>query len=274
MAHYGSGIYGLGVYGAESALTGTVQDTYPERVLLSATNLVDDQVVSITRRVAGSTIRTPVRGGDEIDGAVATLVRADAEAPMGVELTYTLTIDGVDNDTVVVTLTLPGGRVALSDAISGESAEVTILEWPEKRRSRNSSVYAVGGRNIVVAGQRGGFEGSIELFTETIDNFNNLIELLDTATSGILQLRQPGPYDGVDCYISVLADTETRWSSDGTDDRRIVSLDVVEVGPWAPGLESSTFTLQDIANTYTGLTLLDLAADFTTLLELAQGDFN
>jgi hypothetical protein len=204
------------------------------------------------------------------------LVRADAEAPFGVELTYYLTVDGQDLDTVVYTYTLAGGKVALSDAISGDAAEVVILAWPGKRRERASSVFAVAGRNIVVSGQRGGFSGTLDVFTETDDAKLNLLDLLQNATSGVLQIRSDRSLtsEGVDAYFSVLADDENRWSLDGSDERRIVSLDVVETEPWAPTLDSSTFTYADVAAFYTGDTYADLAADFATYLDVALGDFS
>jgi hypothetical protein len=202
-----------------------------------------------------------------------TLSKVDDEAPFGVLLTYILTVDGVDVASATTTLTLAGGKVALSDAISGDSAEVVVLAWPSKRRERNSSVYAVGGRNIVVSGQRGGFSGTIDLFTETDDSKNNVLDLLQNATSGIIQIRQAGPYDGVDCYVSVLSDDEQRYSQDGSDERRIVSLDVVETGAWAPTLESPGFTLDDIKAAYVGLTYADLAAAYSTLTDIALGSF-
>jgi hypothetical protein len=39
-------------------------------------------------------------------------------------------------------------------------------------------------------------------------------------------------------------------------------------------LLSRGYTLQDVADAYTGLTLADLAGDYATLLLLAQGDFS
>lgn len=274
-------VFGAGTYGGYGAgyssvtnLTLVVQNVYPSRVLLTVTELVAGNVVTLTRRVAGSTIRVPVRGADGVEATTDALVRADAEAPYGVLLTYTLTVDGEDLEEETVTLTLAGGKVALSDAISGAAAETVILSWSDKRRERSASVFSVGGRNIVVSGQRGGFSGSIELFVETDDSKHQVLDLLQSATSGIVQIRQAGPYDGVDAYLAVLADTESRWSQDGSDPRRIIALDVVETERWAPGLESSTFTLQDLADAYTGLTLADLAGDYATLLDLAVADLS
>jgi len=251
MGVFGSGIYGAGVYGAAATLSVVVQDTYPDRLLLTVQGLVDGNTFSITRRVAGSTVRVPVRGADNLPMTSDAAVFVDAEEPFGVELTYTLTIDGIDAESELVTVTLAGGKVALSDAIAGNAAEVVILAWPDKSYEVPGSVFKVPGRNIVVSGQAGGWEGGLELVTETNDARANVIDLIGSATSGILQIRQAG-----------------------SDPRRVLALDVVEVEPWAPGLASSTFTWADVAAAYTGETWADLAADYGSWLEVAQGDFS
>lgn len=252
----------------------TVQTVYPNRVLVAAVGLTIGQLVTVSRAPAGSTTRTVVRGGDAVTATADALVLVDAEAPFGVLLTYYLTVDQADTSSATVTLSL--SRAALSDAISGDSAEVVILAWPEKRTERTASVFAVGGRNIVVSGQAGGFSSTIDIFVETDDSKNNVLGLLRDATSGILQLRsdQALTSDGVDCYIVATSWAEQRYSQDGTDERRIISMDAVETTPWGPALESSTFTLADIAAFYVDGTLNDLAEDYTTLLDLALGDFS
>jgi hypothetical protein len=277
---YGTGVYGAGVYGAGAGpgglgLTLTLQAVYPNRVLVAATGLTVDDLVTVSRVPAGSTQRTAVRGMNQVTMTTTTLVKADAEAPFGVPLTYYLTINGTDTDNATITLSLD--KVALSDAINGNAAEVVILAWPEKRRDRASTVYPVGGRNIVVVGQQGGFSGSIDLFVETDAAKNNVLSTIQNATSGTLQLRADNATtsDGVDCYISILSASENRYSQDGSDERRILSLDVAESTPWGPALESPTFTLADIANAYPSPNdLNDIASDFTTLLDIALGDFS
>ena len=274
MGVFGGGVFGAGLFGGGTSLDLIVQDLYPDRVLLTATGLVAGQIYSITRRPAGSTVRTPVRGANNVTAANDAAVVVDAEQPFGVQLTYTLTVDGLDIDSEVVTVTLAGGKVALSDAIAGNASEVVILAWPEKSHDVQSSVFKIAGRNIVVSGQAGGFEGGLELFTETNDARANVVALLKSATSGILQVRQSGGYDDVDAYVHVRQFIPTRWSQDGSDQRRVIVLDVVETAPWAPGLNSSTFTYQDVADAYTGQSYADLAADYASYLAVAQGDFS
>lgn len=251
-----------------------VLSTWPETVQVLASGLSAGQVALVTRTPAGSTTATTVRGFDNVTTTTRSLLMVDAEAPFGVLLTYALIVDEVAVATATVTLTLSGGKVALTDAISGDAAEVVVLAWPEKRWERPSSVFSVAGRNIVVSGQVSGFTGSIDLFVETIETKRNVLNLLETATGGIVQIRQPGPYDGVDAYFSALSFSEQRYSQDGTDERRILSLDVVETTSWAPTLDSSTFTLGDIAFAYPGGTLQAIANDYLTLQDLAMGDFS
>jgi hypothetical protein len=281
MAHYGAGLYGAGVYGAESTLTLTeLTEAWPSRVRILASGLAEGQVVTVSRTTPSSTVRTIVRGAELVEVDDSNLILNDLEQPYGTLLTYYLTIggelDGVDNDTATITTTLEGGKVALTDAISGDAAEVVVLGWPSKRRERQSSVFAIGGRNIVVSGQRSGWSGTIELFTETDESKASVLEILDSATSGILQIRQSGTYDGVDSYFSVLVDEEQRYSQDGSDERRIISLDSVETTAWASALPSADlFDLDDIATVYFGLTLDDLEDDYPgTLLDIALGDFS
>jgi hypothetical protein len=281
MAHYGAGLYGAGVYGAESAITLTeLTEAWPSRVRILASGLAEGQVVTVSRTTPSSTVRTIVRGAELVEVDDSNLILNDLEQPYGTVLTYYLTIggelDGVDNDTATITTTLEGGKVALTDAISGDAAEVVVLGWPSKRRERQSSVFAIGGRNIVVSGQRGGWSGTIEVFTETDESNASVLEMLDSATSGILQIRQSGTYAGVDSYFSVLVDEELRYSQDGSDERRIISLDSVETTAWASALPSADlFDLDDIATVYFGLTLDDLEDDYPgTLLDIALGDFS
>jgi hypothetical protein len=163
--------------------------------------------------------------------------------------------------------------VALTDAITGLAAEVVIGAWPSKSRTRRSSRFTLAtGKTVVVAAPPAQFEGQIELFIETDSSRRNLQDLLDGATASVIQIRQPGGYEDVDCYVAVLGYDVQRYSQDGTDERRTVALDVVEVDGWSLTLVSAGYTLQDLADVYDGLTLQDLADDYATLLLLAQAE--
>lgn len=254
-------------------ITAVEQDTYPPRVLVSVTDLNLGDSIQLYRVVGGE--RTLVRAGEDDSVSDPAFLRVDAELPFGVPVTYTALVNDEHEFSVgPTTYTLPGGKVALSDAISGSSAEAVIRAWPEKNYYRQASRFKVGGRNVVVLGDLGMFEGEIELYVETTSSRDNLFALLESATQGIVQLRQMGGYDGVDSYVAVIGVGERRYSQDGSDQRRTFVLDVSEVESWAPALEATGYTLQDIADAYDGLTLNDLAGDFDTLLDIAQGDFS
>jgi hypothetical protein len=253
-----------------------VSDTFPDTIRVSLGGLTSGQLVTVTRTPAGATDRTVVRGFDEYTTLTTALVRTDAEAPFGVTLTYTLTIDELDSVSASTTISVTG--VVLSDAVSGDAAQAVILAWPDKRIERSVSVYPIGGRNIVVSGATGGFSSSIDLFTETDDSKNNVLNLLGNATSGIIQIRSDRSLtsDGVDCYVVPTSWAETRFSQDGSDERRVITMDVVESTPWANTLDSYVFDLGDIDLAYAGRTYADLAADYAglTLADLAVGDFS
>jgi hypothetical protein len=127
---------------------------------------------------------------------------------------------------------------------------------------------------VQVSSFRGDFTATIELMTETDTARDAMGALLDGATSGVLQVRNPGGYGGTDCYVAIRTDSEARYSQDGSDQRRLWAMDVAAVESWPATFEARGFTLQDIADRYLGLTLTNLAADYPTLLALSLGDFS
>jgi hypothetical protein len=198
--------------------------------------------------------------------------------PFGTPVSYIAVINDADGPTTTpTTYALPGGKVALSDAITGLAAEVVITAWPDKPRTRQSSAFVAGGRNVAVLGDLVGFSGQVDVFVETTSAVDNLTALLESATNGTIQIRQPGGYDGVDCYVAVLSATEHRFSQDGSDQRRTISLELLQNDGWAAALEARGFTLADINAAYTGadpsLTLADLANDYAMLLDIALADW-
>jgi len=278
MGVWGHGTWGSGIWGGDTDVSLVVQPTWPPHVLLTVSENVLGTTVSVTRRVAGSAIRTPVRGGDALlttDSDV--IILTDHEAPLGVALFYDLTVNGLDLDTETVTLTLAGGKVALTDAVNSRAAEVVVLSWPELSYSRDSSLFKIAGRNVAVLGPLVQPESDLDLFTETTDQLDNLLLLLDQATEGVVQIRQPGGYDGVDAYLAVLGVSVKRWSQDGSDQRRIVGLSVAETDAWAPGLTPGSFTFADVGAAFApGDDFADFAAMFAgqTMLAAAVADWS
>jgi hypothetical protein len=255
-----------------ATLTITPQVVYPPRNLVSVTDLTLGDAVSVYRVVSG--LRTLVRAGSTAAAVDPSFVITDAELPFGAPVSYVASVNGVEYTSAAVTYTLPGGKVVLSDAVSDQAAEVTIRAFPVRDYARDNSVFTAGGRKVAVVGDLTGFTGQIELYAETTSIRDNIYLLLAVATQGVIQVRQPGGYDGIDSYVAVLGASEARFSQDGSDDRRWVTLEVVEVGAWASTLAAGAFTLQDIADAYTGLTLASLAGDYATLLAVALADWS
>lgn len=273
MSRYGSGLYGAGLYGSTLTPTATAQSSWPARVLITVTGLNIGEVVTIYRSVAGE--RTAVRGAEGLTMTDTSLVRVDGELPFGVPVTYVVVVDEDFEYTAgPTTYTLVGGKVAITDAISGNAAEVIISAWPTRSRSRVSSTYVVGGRNVVVSGTLAPTENEIELLTESDSSRENLIRVLEGATSGVVQVRQSGAYEDVDGYYAILDVGLRRFIQEGTDQRRVWTLSATEVESWASTLEAQGFTYADVADAYTGLTYADLALDYATYVALAQGDYS
>jgi hypothetical protein len=269
---YGSGLYGAGFYA--TPVSAVAQDVWPPRVLVTVIGLIGYSATNVTiyREVGG--VRTLIRGGEGVDPAGQDVVlRVDAELPFGVPVRYVAVITSATGSFEVtsVPITVTIEKVAVSDAISGAAAQVVIVAWPDKSHGRQSSTYQVGGRTVVVSGQRSGFTGSIDLVIESDSARENFEALLDGATSGVLQIRQQGGYGGVDSYVAVRGDSETRWSQDGSDQRRRWTLDVVEVESWPLSLAPAEFSLEDLADALPGETMLsyDTETPGTTLLDIA-----
>lgn len=262
------------------AIAATEQDAYPPRILVSLTGLTVDDAVMLYRVVAGT--RTLVRGGQSDGVTDPSLLTVDAEFPFGVPVTYTAVVNGLTEYTSSpLTVDLVSGLVLLSDAITSSSADVAIGADGGETRTRNATRYRVGGRNLVVSGPLPDPEGSYTLLTLTTSQYEQLLVLLRTATQGTLQVRQPGtlgttgePYDGVDGYLAVDKVTTGRFSQDGSDPRRLVTIEFARVTGWAEALLARGFTYQDVADFYATGDYADAAADSATYLIAAQTDWS
>lgn len=260
------------------AISADLQDSWPPRMQVTVTGLTLGDDVVLTAIDNG--VRRLLRGGLVSDVTDTSVIRIDAELPFAVPVRYEARVGfGSTVLTDPQTVTLPGGKVALTDAITGLAAEVVILAWPERTRDRDAAVYRVENsegrqRSVVVSRGLGQRAGAAELFTETTAAAESLETLLEQCTQGVFQVRQPGGYDRVDGYFVALQAAERRFSQDGTDQRRTWALQLQEVDGWSDDLEASGYTLQDLADLYAGQTLADLATDYTgqTLLDLAQAD--
>lgn len=249
------------------------QDVWPPRLLVTVSNLTPGDAVTIYRVVAGQ--RTALRGGS-VDPAVSSaLVAVDAELPFGVPVHYVAAVGDQEYATAPATYQLPGGLAAFTDAITGLSAEGQITRWPDMSFDRQASVSRVRGRNVAVVGPLGDGEGDAELYFETAVANQQFRTLLDAATEGIIQIRQPGGYGDVDGYYATTAAKRTRFSQDGTDDRRLWTVHLVQVDGWPEHLEAAGYSYADLADFYSSAsgTYADLADDQPTYLAIAQAEW-
>lgn len=263
------------------AIAVTAQAVYPTRAVVAVSGLTPGDSLAIFREVDGD--RTAVRAGTSASIVDPGFITVDSELPFGVMVRYVAVVNATDEyASSLETYTLAGGNAVLSDAITGLAAEVVISGGGDRVYGRDSARFRVGGRNLMVSGPMStGGEGSYELFLINTVAVDNLKALLVAATEGIMQLRQPGvsaatgdPYDGVDAYLAVDAAREARWSQDGSDPRRLITIEFVEVEGWSDDLQTRRFTYGEVEAYYTGLTYADAAGDFATYFDAAQGDFS
>lgn len=257
------------------AITPTVQDTWPPRVALGVTGLTATNVVTVYRVVGG--VRTALRGATSVQVSGTTLAVTDAELPFAVPVSWVVRVNGSDAaSTSTATYDLDGGKVALTDGITGLAAEVIIGAWPSKRRQRRASSFALtdvagAAYTVVVAGPVGLFTSQLEVVTETDTGADALVTLLEQCTGGVVQLRS-ATQPRNNCYFAVLGWDEVRWSQDGTDPKRRWALDIAETRGWASSLEAASWTYDDLAAAYSGGDYDALAGDFATYLDLAVAD--
>jgi hypothetical protein len=249
------------------------QSVFPPRNLLTTTGLLADNIAAVTLyRQVGTTL-TPVRAATDVSVAgLDALLRIDAEQPLGVELDYlaVLTdVNGLHWNIYSSPITSTVASDVISDAVRGIGAAVVIQSWPSKKRSRESTVFNVGGRIVAVSKPRSGAQATVTVRTLTEADGDALQAVLAAATEGVLLIRKQVTMAGVDNHLAVVSDTEDRTWYDGL---RYWQLETYETEPWPDVLEAAGFTLQDIADNYSSLQ--DLADDFTgTLLDIAMFDF-
>jgi hypothetical protein len=256
------------------ALTAAAQASWPPRVLVTLTGTAAGDAVAVYRVVDG--VRTALRAGSGTAVDAAWVV-VDAELPFGVPVHYEATVNTqVTYTSADVTYALPGGKNALTDAISGLAAEVVIQDWAVTRRERRNAVFrTVDGRNVVVVGALGQRTSTVTLYTETESSGRVLEGVLEATTQGVIQFRQGTGATGVDSYQAVLGVEEERYDpTQGEDPKRLWRIDVAETDAWGAGLAARGYTYGDLKTSYTGLTYANLLADYPTYLAVRQGDYS
>jgi hypothetical protein len=258
---------------ASAALTATAQSVFPPRVLASVTGMLAENIVSATIYRVQGTDRTAVRAASAVDvTGTDALLRVDAEQPFGVAFSYLAELTDAGGTTWTVTsagtLTSTVTADVISDAVQALGAAVKLETPLDKQRTRDATIFNVGGRYVVVSRRRSKAQATIQVRTETDADGDALQAVLDGATEGVILLRKQTTTSRLDGYFAITEDTESPTWYDGY---RWWELTAVEVEPWADTLEARGFTLQDIADNYTSLQ--DIADDNATLLALAQRSF-
>lgn len=257
-------------------VTVTEVNLYPPRTQITVNGLTLDDDVQVYRSVAG--VRTLVRGGDLSGATDPAFVVVDAEIPFDIPVSYDVVVNNsATYSSAAVSYQLGSPKTILSDAINGVASEFVIVAWDEKAYDRQASVFKVGGRNVVVTGDLGQFEATLEIFFEAYSSTEAFKALMRQATEGVLQLRSAeAQYEGVDCYLAILSARERRFSQDGSDPRRTWVLEVAEVESWSEGLISKAFTYADVTAFYAsaGGTYATLLSDHATYLAVKTADFS
>jgi hypothetical protein len=263
----------LRVREASSDVNATAQSVFPPRNLVSATGLTGDDIVTATLYRQVGTALTPVRAASGIDvTGQATLLRVDAEQPFGVSMNYAAILTDVNGNQWAVysgPITSTVSSDVISDAIRGFGAAVKVeapLGW---KRDRDVSQFNVNGRIIVVGKPRSARSGTITARTETDGDGDDLNSVLDNATEGIILVRKQTSLTRLDGTYALIDDQEDpNWY----DEFRWFQLNVVKSDDWPDVMEAAGFTLADIAANFS--TLSDIAAFFPgTLLDIALFDF-
>jgi hypothetical protein len=272
---------------ATSSITVDQQGTTPPRFLISGTGLAAEDIETVTlQRIALGTTEN-VRGAIDValDGDDA-FVRTDSEFPFGTPVFYQLVLVDVQGDTWYLVsdpaVTTNITDMMLSDALSGLGIEVSLISWVQKEYGRDSAIFNVNGRIVVVARPRSSPTSTLIVVTSTNEERLLLNALLSNATNGVLQIRQQHVADSTcaemdtefDAYVAITNDTFIRNGRKHYPGRRVI-LSCIEVEAWSEIFEARGSILEDIYDKYPDSTLLHINLDFEfdTLLTLAQYDW-
>jgi hypothetical protein len=273
---------------ALSTVTATVQSAFPPRILVAVEGMLTEKITSITIERAALNTLTPLRAAVDVDvTGVDSFVRTDGEAPFGVPVYYVVTLSDADgNDWQIIsnTVTINATDEVLSDPILGIGVNVQIMSWREKRYERESTLFNVSGRLVVVSGPNPGATSDIVLFTRLTADHDAFLDLLNRATNGIVQLRTQAaaiclvdpdydPHGQVDNYLAILSTIVAR-AAKFRYPQRTWSMSVAEVDPWPAELEAQGWTYADIDAWYTDQTYAAIDAEFTGETYLALDTFD
>lgn len=274
LASASTGIAGvMRIREASSDVNATPQTVFPPRNLVSATGLTGDDITTITlyRQVDSNLTAVRAASGIDVTGQ-SSFLRVDAEQPFGIALNYAAVLTDINGMQWTVfsgPITSTVASDVVSDAIRGVGAAVKIespLEW---KRDRSASTFNINGRIVVQGKPRSARSGTLTVRTETDDDGDALNDLLDNATEGTILVRKQVSLSRLDGTYAFTDDSEApNWY----DEFRWFQISIVASDDWPDVMEAAGFTLADIAANFS--TLSDIAAFFpTNLLAIALYDF-
>lgn len=217
----------------------------------------------------------PVRGGFDRDlDANAAAVLYDHEYPLSRPFAYVLRyIDAVTGPVVVFSdwINPPDNTMGrVSDPVTGEGVNCTIVSWPEWARDARSTVYDVEGRvdPFIVNARMGSPSSQLLLRTLVAGDWRTLERLIITGRTLLVRASHTGVDDA---YLVPSRYALQRITGSGTDARRHHLMDTVQTQMPDPSIIGSGSTLQDLHNAFPG-TLQDIANAFDFLYEIAAAD--
>lgn len=259
----------------KGSISAAPQTVFPPRNLIAVTEMLAGDVVSATlyrETDAGGLVELRAASAVDVTGQDA-LVRVDGEQPFGVEVAYAARlVDSLGDESLIYSgpITSTVDSDVVSDAIRGVGAPVFIEDWPEFKRTRDATTFNVGGRYVTVGRPRSTAQSTVTVSVDTKADRDALDGLLNGLTEGVLLIRNQVTDTRVDSYQALLDDGEKpNWQTAYT----AWDLDVAQSEAWPDALEAAGFTLADLAANFT--TLQDLADFFAgqTLLDVATFDF-
>lgn len=217
-----------------------------------------------------------VRGAINLPADGSTVVIYDREAPLNTPVMYYAEWIYIPTSTVTrdnsgfVTVVAP--RPVVSEPVSGQLAQVTIVIWPDKTRNARSSVLAVARRRnpIVISDLMGPASTSPVLRTDDVTERAALRLVLESGRGLQIRATCPGVEDG---YYAVQAWTERRRSNNANDPVRFHDLSLIEIDQPNPQLRAVGDTLLDLHLAEPG-NLGDIADRWGTLLDIAEEDLS
>lgn len=217
---------------------------------------------------------TPIWTGETTSGAMSLI---DHTAPLGVPITYRLTLTYADFSTVAVSapaVTITGTvGCYLTDPATGVTLRVELATWPTRRFVGRQAVLPVLGRRdpVVLSDVHSTGEGVWTFITRTDPATAALLAVLANVMGIVVYRAQPGSsIPSVTAAIGVIE--ERRYSGAGDDQRRLVACEVQEIAPLPATALPLPATLGGLA-TYAGEagdTLGELSQLRPTLLQLSM----